>query len=382
MIIMPSLCKHPDCRKGASFGLILGKPLFCKEHKTALMAGVRRQYRGTCEECNKQPTFGIRGGERTHCATHKTPDMINLKSKTCEHDACNTLATFGFRGGRPTNCAKHKTPDMINLKDKLCEHDGCETEAYFGIKGSKKTHCAKHKTPDMIDLKNKTCEHDGCNTRPCFGIQGGEATYCAKHKTPDMINVASQKCVSEWCTYVVQNDKFDGFCTHCFKNLFPRDERTSKIRTKTKEELVRDAINEHFEGFEHDKAIVWGGCDCNTRRRIDHRKLINGTMLAIETDEHQHRSYDAQDEENRYNDLFVGAYSGKWIFIRFNPDTYTDSKGKRRKAMFDYNGKQNYVEVKRRKQLLIAEIEKQIKRIESDENCELLEIKKLFFDGF
>jgi len=50
--------------------------------------------------------------------------------------------------------------------------------------------------------------------------------------------------------------------------------------------------------------------------------------------------------------------------------------------MFDYNGKKNYVEVKRRKQLLIAEIEKQIKRIESDENHELLEIKKLFLTVF
>ena len=341
---MGKICENPNCRKRASFGLIVGKPLFCKEHKTALMVGVRRQYRGKCEECNTVPVFGIEGGKRTHCAKHKTPDMIDLMSKTCEHDGCNTIPVFGIKGGQPTHCAKHKTPDMINLT-------------------------------------KKTCEHDGCGTRPSFGIKGGQPTHCAKHKTPDMINL-TKTCKSEWCTYTVSDNKYDGFCTHCFKHLFPHDERTSKIRAKTKEELVRDAINDHFEGFEHDKAIVWGGCDCTVRRRIDHRKLINGTMLAIETDERQHRSYDAKDEENRYNDLFVGAYSGKWIFIRFNPDAYTDSKGKNRKGMFDYNGKQNYVEVKRRKQLLIEEIKKQIKRIESDENHELLEIKKLFFDGF
>ena len=105
-------------------------------------------------------------------------------------------------------------------------------------------------------------------------------------------------------------------------------------------------------------------------------------MLAIETDEHQHRSYDAEDEENRYDDVFVGAHSGKWIFIRFNPDAYTDSKGKKRKGMFDSKGLQNGDEVKRRKKLLIDEIENQIKRIESDENTELLEITKLFYDGF
>ena len=177
-------------------------------------------------------------------------------------------------------------------------------------------------------------------------------------------------------------NKYDGYCTHCFKNLFPHDERTSKIRAKTKEELVRDTINKNFEGFEHDKPITWGGCDCTMRRRIDHRKLIDGTMLAIETDEHQHRSYDAEDEENRYDDVFVGAYSGKWIFIRFNPDAYTDSKGIKHKGMFDSKGLRNGHEVERRMKILIDEIKKQIKRITSNENTEFLEITKLFYDRF
>ena len=32
------------------------------------------------------------------------------------------------------------------------------------------------------------------------------------------------------------------------------------------------------------------------------------------------------DEDTRYNDLYM-AYSGKWIYIRFNPDKYKDKKG-------------------------------------------------------
>ena len=87
-------------------------------------------------------------------------------------------------------------------------------------------------------------------------------------------------------------------------------------------------------------------------------------------------------KENRYEDVFVGAYSGKWIFIRFNPDAYTDSEGKKRKGMFDSKGRQYGDEVKRRKELLIHEIKKKIERIESDKNTELLEITKLFYDGF
>ena len=92
------------------------------------------------------------------------------------------------------------------------------------------------------------------------------------------------------------------------------------------------------------------------------------------------RWYDAQKEEIRYNDLFIGAHSGKWIFIRFNPDGYTDSKGKKRKGMFHANGKQNFAEVKRRLTDLKKEMDKQIQRCERDENTELLDIHKLFYD--
>ena len=63
---------------------------------------------------------------------------------------------------------------------------------------------------------------------------------------------------------------------------------------------------------------------------MDHRVLIEGTMLAIETDENKHSSYNKQDEINRYHDLFM-VHTGKWIFIRFNPNTsYNINKHEKR----------------------------------------------------
>jgi len=41
--------------------------------------------------------------------------------------------------------------------------------------------------------------------------------------------------------------------------------------------------------------------------------------LADETDEHAHQGYDEKDEDIRYNDLYM-VHSGKWVYIRFNPD--------------------------------------------------------------
>jgi len=152
---------------------------------------------------------------------------------------------------------------------------------------------------------------------------------------------------------------YDGYCATCFKHLFPEDPRSKVIYAHTKEIRVRNAINEQFEGFIHDKPLYTGHCDCTMRRRIDHRKLIGATLLCIETDEFAHRAYDPNDEEIRYDDLYM-VYSGKWIFIRFNPD----GKG---------------VDMEDKLTRLMDEIQIQMERIENEENTELVEIIKLFY---
>ena len=141
--------------------------------------------------------------------------------------------------------------------------------------------------------------------------------------------------------------------------MFPDDERRKIIHSHAKEITVRNVINTHFEGFIHDKPLYTGNCDCTHRRRIDHRKLIKNTLLCIETDEFAHSRYDAKDEEIRYDDLYM-VFSGKWIFIRFNPD----GRG------VDMTNKLN---------VLIEEINRQIQRIEDEKNSELVEIIKLFY---
>ena len=102
-------------------------------------------------------------------------------------------------------------------------------------------------------------------------------------------------------------------------------------------------------------------CDCTHRRRIDHRKLIGGTILAIETDEFGHKSYDQHDEEIRYDDLFM-IHSGKWIFIRFNPD---DNISK--------------VDIDDKLDKLIETMNECILRIELEENIEPVKIIKLYY---
>ena len=132
--------------------------------------------------------------------------------------------------------------------------------------------------------------------------------------------------------------------------------------------MVREFINSHYDGFIHDKPIYTGNCKCVHRRRVDSRKLIDGTLLAIETDERQHSSY--KDEDIRYNDLYM-AYSGKWIYIRFNPDSYIDKNGKRCNPQL----KTRLLELKKM-------IDYQINRIKNNQNNKILEIVYMYYNQF
>jgi hypothetical protein len=63
------------------------------------------------------------------------------------------------------------------------------------------------------------------------------------------------------------------------------------------------------------------------------------------------------------------ALGCKFIFIRFNPDKYKDK-----------NGKSKCPNISTRLFKLKDEIEKQMKRIEEDDNKDLLEVKYLYYD--
>ena len=91
-------------------------------------------------------------------------------------------------------------------------------------------------------------------------------------------------------------------------------------------------------------------------------------MLCIEVDENQHKGYDRRDEEDRYDNLFMD-FSGKYIFVRYNPDPYKDGAGKRRNPRAETRLKK-----------LKAEIDRQTERIEGGENEELVEVARLFYD--
>jgi hypothetical protein len=235
----------------------------------------------------------------------------------------------------------------------------------------------------MINIKAKMCE---CGkSQPWFGFDGDkEAKYCSKCKKDGMIDIISLKTLHGRCkgTFELQalglkcpfnqrgKPKYDYYCTICFQQNFPGDPRTKCIKKKTKELIVKEFLIEQFTEtpFIHDKALWTGQADCTCRRRIDFRALYGNTLLCIEVDEEQHKYKNKEDDAIRYDDLFM-LHGGKFIFIRFNPDSYIDKHGQRQTTS-----------IESRLFKLYASINKQIERIKEEKNSELVEVEYLYFD--
>ena len=370
------ICNEPDCKKGA-----VGKTDKCVAH-------------GGGKRCNEPDCKASARGNSDKCIAHGG-------GKRCSEPDCKASAQ-----GKTDKCKKHgggtrcNEPDCkasaIGKSDKCIAHGGGKRCNELGCKASardKFDKCVAHgggKRCNEPDCKasaqgktDKCILHGGgkrCNEQGCKASARDKTDKCKKHgggkrcNEPDCKVSAiekSDKCKAhgggmrcpnckDWPDSRSGSSKYDGYCATCFKRVFPNDERSKIIYTHTKEIMVRNAINSNFEGFVHDRPLYTGDCDCTHRRRIDHRKLIDNTILAVETDEFGHRGYDQHDEEIRYDDLFM-IHSGKWIFIRFNPD---DNISK--------------VDIDDKLDKLIETMNEFILRIEQGENTELLEIYKLY----
>lgn len=339
-------CNESECTKNAR-----EKSDKCKEH-----GGGRRCSESGCTNSAVDITNKcIRHGGGKRCAENdctKAADGTTDKCKAhgggkrCTESGCTRSARNKY-----DKCASHGGGDRCTERD--CTKAAVDkTKKCYAHGGNRCTEngCSKFARGD------KCRKHGGgkrCTENMCTKSPQGNSDKCVVHgggkRCPNCITWPDSRC---------GKNAYDGYCATCFKQLFPNDERI-KVYTHTKEMRVRNRINTEFDGFIHDRPLYTGECDCTHRRRIDHRKLIGGTLLCVETDEFAHRGYDQNDEIYRYNDLYM-IHSGKWIFIRFNPD----GRG---------------VEMEDKLEILIETMYEQIQRIEDDENTELVEIIKLFY---
>jgi len=314
------ICSEPGCDKSADRK---GK---CFSHGH-LVCSVQ-----DCEKSAKRPS--------DKCIAHG--GGYRCTEEDCENSAVDGSGKCRTHGGGP-RCEVCGKPAYS--KTKRCYLHG----------GAPK--CSEPDCDRSTDGFEKCLIHGGgvCSKEGCRKRARRPSDKCKEHgggkRCPNCIDWIDSRCA---------HPDYEGYCATCFKRLFPDHEKSKIIYGHTKENLVRNALVANFEGFVHDKVLVVPNCDCTHRRRVDFRKQIGNTILAVEVDEDGHRDYDTEDEKHRYDDLYM-AFSAKWIYIRFNPD----GKG---------------VDMEDKLSSLMNEISAQIERIENEENSEPVEIIKMFFD--
>ena len=206
----------------------------------------------------------------------------------------------------------------------MCLQKGCTIIPCFNYKNEKKAlYCSKHSLEGMIDVISKRCIHEDCNTQPVYNYTNEKkALYCSNHSLEGMIDIKNKRCKSEWCDtrYI---DKYKGYCAYCFRYLFP-DEPMAR-NYKTKELSVVEFMKESLPLIEWicDKSVQ---CGCS-KRRPDMLLDIGHQVLIIEIDENQHADYDSTCEHKRMMELSRDLGHRPVIFIRFNPDAYTQEDG-------------------------------------------------------
>jgi hypothetical protein len=222
-------------------------------------------------------------------------------------------------------CLEHKVEHMINVVSPRCIFQGCTIQAiYNNIGKTIPVYCFEHKESGMSNIKIKRCSHINCETRPMFNYEGfTKPKFCNQHKTPEMVNVVSRTCRNEWCKIIVLTDKHYGYCLNCFIHAHP-DKPVSR-NYKTKERCVVEYITSHFQDFSwvSDKKIT-DGC---SNRRPDLMLELGYQVIVVEVDENQHIDYDCSCENKRIMELSQDVGHKPIIFIRFNPDEYTDENG-------------------------------------------------------
>jgi hypothetical protein len=166
------------------------------------------------------------------------------------------------------------------------------------------------------------CEHgkEKSKCREC----GGSA-FCEHDKWKSNCKECggSSLCKSSWCHTRPSNTKYEGYCLFCYVNMYPDKPNTRNYKTKEKD--VVDRITQTFNNFTWvaDKKVQ-DGC---SRRRPDLLLDMGSHIIIMEVDENKHTDYDCSCEHKRLMELSQDLQHRPIIFIRFNPDDYTNQEG-------------------------------------------------------
>lgn len=389
------------------------KALFCSKCKTDDMKNVSNK---KCMKCNnKIPSYNYKGEKiPLYCMTCKSPEMVNVKHKKCV-SCCERIPIFNYTGEKKgLYCLECKLPEMIDVRHDKCIKCNDKRRNYNYEGESEALYCVTCKLSDMVDVNKNTCHISGCRKRGYYEMPGVLPKYCKDHRTNGMIKNPRKTCEIKNCKQTATHGILKNIhCeTHAHDDEYNLSERKCskcgnidilnkqgicvntcslleidnivKKHNKKKEEYVGKLLKEHINMhnilfFTHDETI---DAEC-TKKRPDFVLHCGTHVVIIEVDEEQHKSYkncgNTKEEkfntENRRMYDIAQAYIGlPVIFIRYNPDNYSDVRGKKGVII---NTKRHDLLIKWVKKCINNDLASSSNQVISN-----LRVKYLFYDGF
>ena len=276
----------------------------CKECGGSSICKHRKQ-KSTCKDCG--------GTSICQHGKHKTICRECGGTSICEH---------GNRKAQCKECSgssfcEHKKRKSICKEcsgSSICEH------------GKQKTFCKECGGTSI-------CEH-GKQKAICIECGGSAICKHKKHKILCKECDGYALCKSSWCE-TIGNQKYEKYCLACFVNNPENQNKPNTRNYKTKETDVVDRIKQTFTNFTwvSDKKVQ-DGC---SRRRPDLLLDMGTHIIIVEVDENKHTDYDCICENKRLMELSQDLQHRPIIFIRFNPDDYTNQEGTLVKSCWKLN---------------------------------------------
>jgi hypothetical protein len=278
-----------------------------------------RKGRNQCKKCQYQKLKCKHGKNKSYC-------IDCGGSQICKHGKYKSRC-IDCGGNDICKHGKHKYICIDCGGSQICEH------------GKRKAWC--------IDCGGSAfCEHDKIKS---YCIDCGGSQICKHGKQKQICIFCNPNCACITCKaiYVNKRTQFYPYCEACFSNLYPTHPKVRHY--KRKEHYFQDELQTRFENDKDDCKMIFNkiiddGC---SKRRPDILLDLLLFTLIVEFDEnqHKHESYTPECENMRMMSLFEDLGNRPIIFIRFNPDGYTDDKGKHKgcfKDIIDENRKKYY----------------------------------------
>ena len=270
---------------------------------------------------------GKRKSRCTSCGGSEICEHGKQKSR-CTSCGGSQICEHGKRKSICKNCGgssfcehdRRKSICKVCYGSQICEH-GREKAQCRNCGGS--SFCEHDKRKQQCrDCKGKSfCEH-GRKKSQCKICTGSQICEHGKYKSRCKMCGGSALCKTPICE-TMGIRKYNGYCRPCCIQICPEIQVSRNY--KTKERDVVDRITQIFTEFTWvaDKKVQ-DGCSL---RRPDLLLDMGSHIIIVEIDENKHTNYDCSCEHKRLMQISQDLQHRPIVFIRFNPDAYTNQDG-------------------------------------------------------